>query len=126
MEIEINNDLYQNAAKGNDRTEEGYDNLKKEITGDKLALMHYCLGMSGECGEIVDIIKKYVMYEKKLEVEKIAEECGDFLWYMANLLTLIGYSFDDVMKINVNKLNKRYPNGFTKKDAIERKDLTNS
>jgi NTP pyrophosphatase (non-canonical NTP hydrolase) len=86
-------------------------------------LLHASIGMSGETGEILDNLKKTMMYGKELNVENLKEECGDVLWYMSVMLDSLGSSFEEVMQMNVDKLAKRYPAGkFTEKDAIERKD----
>lgn len=87
-----------------------------------IRLVHASLGMSGEVGEVVDHIKKLLMYQKQLDKEKVLEEIGDVLWYMAIMIDELGSSFDDIMEMNIQKLSKRYANGFTKEDAIARKD----
>lgn len=121
---------YMKHSLKNDRTDAGYKEFAESLVGDtvnndhrKLRLVYMALGLSGESGEVTDLIKKTFMYDKKLNVEKVKEECGDMLWYMSNLLHEIGSSFEEVMQMNVDKLNKRYPTGFTEKDALERKDV---
>lgn len=88
----------------------------------KLRLMHAVLGISGESGELTDAIKKNILYSKALDITNVKEECGDILWYMALLLDQVGSSFEEVMQMNHDKLEKRYPSGFTEKDAIARAD----
>ncbi len=85
-------------------------------------LLHASIGMSGETGEIADIVKKSMMYGKKIDVQHLKEECGDVLWYMAIMLQELGSSFEEVMQMNVDKLAKRYPDGFTEKAALDRAD----
>lgn len=94
--------------------------LKKEV--GLLRLIYAGIGMSGEAGEILDTLKKSMMYGKELNKENLKEECGDLLWYMAVMLSELGISFEDVMQYNIDKLAKRYPNGFTESDALARKD----
>ena len=89
---------------------------------DLMRLVHAGMGMSGETGEILDNLKKSVMYGKPLDAKNLKEECGDVLWYMAVMLDQLGSSFEEVMQMNVTKLAKRYPNGFSEKDALARKD----
>lgn len=89
---------------------------------DQARLLHASIGMSGETGEVLDSIKKTVIYGKPLNKEHLLEECGDVLWYMAIMLHQLGSSFEEVMQKNADKLAKRYPAGFTEKDAITRKD----
>ncbi len=85
-------------------------------------LIHGALGSAGEVGELVDIIKKHVMYGKELDKQHIKEELGDALWYFSIVLDEVGSSFGEVMQINYEKLEKRYPNGYTSADAIARAD----
>jgi NTP pyrophosphatase (non-canonical NTP hydrolase) len=89
---------------------------------DLLRLLHGAIGMSGEAGEILDAMKKVYMYGKSADVAHFKEECGDLLWYMALFLDAIGSSFEEVMQMNADKLAKRYPKGFTEKDALARAD----
>ena len=72
------------------------------------------LGLSGETGEIADILKKFLHHRngKPLDVEKMRSEMGDVLWYFAILLDTLGLTFEDVMKANVDKLRQRHPEGF--------------
>jgi len=84
--------------------------------------LHAAMGMSGETGELMDIIKKSVIYGKPLDQDHLKEELGDVLYYMAILIDELGLDFETVMQHNVNKLQKRYPQGFTPKAALERAD----
>jgi NTP pyrophosphatase (non-canonical NTP hydrolase) len=71
------------------------------------------LGMAGETGEVVDLVKKHLFNHKEVNVEKIKDECGDVLWYMSILLNTLGLTFEDVMQGNIEKLRRRHTNGFT-------------
>lgn len=86
--------------------------------------LHAVIGLAGEVGEAVDAVKKAVMYGKPLDLNNIKEESGDILWYMSLLLDSIGSSFEEVMQMNHDKLEKRYPGGFTEAKAIARADKT--
>lgn len=100
------------------------DRLNEQQSGDYnlIRLIHASMGMSGETGEIMDTIKKTMMYGKELNLTNLKEECGDVLWYMSVMLHELGSSFEEVMEMNNAKLRKRYPQGFTEKDAIARAD----
>ncbi len=87
-----------------------------------MRILHGAIGISGEAGELMDSLKKVLMYGKPLDKSHLKEECGDLLWYMSILLDEIDSNFEEVMQMNINKLKKRYPEGFTEKDAVERKD----
>lgn len=85
-------------------------------------ILHAATGMSGESGEVLDSVKKAVYYGKPLNKDHLLEETGDILWYMAIMLHQLGSSFEEVMQKNVDKLKKRYPDGFTETDAMSRQD----
>jgi NTP pyrophosphatase (non-canonical NTP hydrolase) len=101
-----------------------YSPVSKRLSENNslMRLLHASIGMSGETGEVLDNLKKSVMYGKELNKENLLEECGDILYYMAVMLHELNSDFEQVMQMNCEKLRKRYPNGFSEKDAIERKD----
>lgn len=65
------------------------------------------LGLAGESGEVVDLLKK-VIHGKELDRSKLVDEMGDVLWYFTLICNVTGLSFDEIMKHNMNKLNERY------------------
>lgn len=91
------------------------DNSTEEMIVEAL------LGLSGEVGEINDYIKKYKYQGHQLIVDKVLEEIGDVMWYIALLCTALHSNMDDVMEKNINKLKERYPNGFDSNRSINRK-----
>lgn len=78
------------------------------------------LGIAGEAGEVADYIKKVVYHGHDFSKDKLAEELGDVLWYVAYLSSLAGFSLSDIAKLNIEKLKKRYPNGWEKERSINR------
>ena len=84
--------------------------------------LHAILGIAGEAGELTDLVKKSIVYHQTLDRQKLKEELGDLFHYTAMLLSSQGWSFEDIFETNATKLRVRYPNGFTYKDAIARKD----
>ena len=83
------------------------------------------MGLAGESGEVIDLLKKHVWQGKELDINDLIEEIGDVLWYVANLCNVNNISMKECMKSNVEKLKVRYPQGFSIKDANERKDKVN-
>jgi len=71
------------------------------------------LGMAGETGEVVDLVKKHLFNKRGLNEEKIRDEVGDVLWYISVLLSTLHLTFEDVMDYNIAKLQKRHQHGFT-------------
>lgn len=80
------------------------------------------LGLSGEAGEVCDHVKKHIGHGHPLDTEKIAAELGDVLWYVADLATQLGLSLSMIAHHNLEKLRRRYPNGFTPEASINRKE----
>lgn len=81
--------------------------------------MVMCLiGLSGELGELSEPIKKHLFHGKGLDVEALQEEIGDVLWYLTCLNTFLaeygetGIGMSEVARRNLEKLARRYPNGF--------------
>lgn len=102
--------------------EEFVCNLVKEMGSCDNNLAHMVLGIAGESGEIVDAIKKTVIYDKPLDVDNIIEELGDLEFYMAGMRQLLGLSRVQVLAHNVAKLEKRYKGGYSDAAAIARAD----
>ena len=75
-------------------------------------LMNAALGISGEGGEFADLVKKHIFQGHDLDKEHLAKELGDVLWYVALGAHSIGYDLETIMQMNVDKLRKRYPDGF--------------
>lgn len=87
--------------------------LRTAGTEDKDALLvNGVMGLAGESGECVDIVKKHLFQKHTLDREHLAKELGDVAWYLAVTAYAIGYDLDDILRMNVEKLKKRYPDGF--------------
>lgn len=78
-----------------------------EINDD--TLVNCALGISGESGEFTDLIKKWKFQGHELDVIHAVKELGDVLWYIAVASHCLGYTLDDVMHMNIEKLRARYP-----------------
>lgn len=70
------------------------------------------MGLNGEAGEAIDILKKHLFQGHELDSEHMAKELGDVAWYLAVSANAIGYDLETVMLMNVGKLKARYPDGF--------------
>lgn len=78
------------------------------------------MGLNGEAGECIDILKKVLFQGHDLDKERLASELGDVAWYLAVSADAIGYDLETIFKKNIEKLNKRYPNGFDAEKSVHR------
>ena len=72
-------------------------------------LVHAAMGMAGESGEVLDLVKKSFAYGKAIDKVKLIEEAGDALWYFNLLFHTLNVSWEEVMERNITKLEGRYP-----------------
>ena len=93
------------------------------ITPHQLHCLHMILGVAGEVGELVDVLKKHVMYGKPLDREHVIEELGDIEFYLQGLRNGLRMNRWDIVERNVAKLSKRYAAGsYSDQQAISRQD----
>ena len=112
LRFESNTEIFQREARRSLRDELPYEAICSNM----------CMGLAGEIGEVIDIMKKHIYQGKELDITDVIEEVGDVLWYIANFCNVNNITMDECMESNIKKLRKRFPNGFTVKDANERKD----
>ena len=70
------------------------------------------MGLAGEAGETLEVIKKHLYHNHDLDADKVAEELGDTLYYFARLAAEVGYSLEEIVLLNIQKRLARYPAGF--------------
>lgn len=99
------------------------EDICKEFTPEKTDMLHAAIGISGEAGELLDAVKKHVIYNKPLDRENVIEELGDLEFYMEQMRQRICVTSEECIQANMDKLSKRYSNGkYTDKQASERAD----
>lgn len=86
------------------------------------SILNACLGLSGEVGEFNDMIKKWIFHEKDFDEVHAKKELGDIMWYVALMCDSFGWSLDEILEMNVDKLKARYPEGFSVQRANNRKE----
>ena len=94
----------------------------KDMGSEKMNLIHAAMGLSSDAGEFVDCIKKHAIYGKELDRDNAIEELGDVLWFVALAADTLGLTFRQIMRANIEKLIKRYPDKYSDQAAIERAD----
>ena len=83
-------------------------------------LMDSALGLCGESGEVADLLKKHLMQGHPFDREKFARELGDVAWYLAEAATALDMDLEAILQMNIEKLKKRYPEGFNVEKSIHR------
>lgn len=81
------------------------------------------LGLTGEAGEVAEHIKKAVGHGHDLSVDDVKKELGDVLWYIAEVASIVNLSLDEIAQANIEKLRKRYPEGFSEIASQKRVDV---
>lgn len=94
-----------------------------DLTPEKADLLHMAVGVSGEAGELLDAVKKAVIYNKEMDLENIIEELGDLEFYMSKIRQIVGITREEILQRNIDKLSIRYAKGkYSNDQAQERAD----
>lgn len=96
--------------------------IRASLTPHDVALIHMVLGICGEAGELLDAVKKQVIYRKELDRDNIIEELGDCEFYLEGLRQALDLTREQILAANIAKLQKRYADGYSDKAAHERAD----
>ena len=86
----------------------------------KDVLINGVMGLCGESGEAIDIVKKWLAQGHELDKEHLVKELGDIAWYLAETATSLDLPLESIMQGNIDKLKKRYPDGFKAEESINR------
>jgi len=89
----------------------------KKFDSKDLEISTWGLGIAGEAGDVASCIKKTVAHENKVIEAGIRENLGDTFWYAAMICNFFNWNMNEVLEENIEKLKKRYPQGFTIEDA---------
>ena len=110
--------------KDNNMTINEYQKLAMTTLNPKLSekdiLINGVMGLCGESGEAIDIVKKHLAQGHELDREHLIDELGDIAWYLAETAQVLGVTLEEVLERNINKLKKRYPEGFETQKSLER------
>lgn len=88
----------------------------------KDVLINGVMGLCGEAGEAIDLVKKHLHQGHPLDREKLAKELGDIAWYLAETAYALDLTLEEILRGNLEKLAKRYPEGFSAEASMERTD----
>lgn len=68
------------------------------------------------------MIKKHLYQGHSIDRDHLVKELGDIAWYLAVSAKALGYDLESVLQMNVDKLKKRYPEGFSVERSLHRKE----
>ena len=88
----------------------------------KDVLINGVMGLCGESGEAIDIVKKHLAQGHELDREHLIKELGDVAWYLAETATALDVTLEEVFNQNIEKLKKRYPEGFEVEKSVGREE----
>ena len=92
---------------------------RKDISPDD-HLMNAMLGLAGETGECCDLVKKCFFQDGRDIRADLMDELSDVLWYIAEGVSAMGLTLEEVAQHNVDKLRRRYPEGFSADRSLHR------
>lgn len=99
------------------------EQIKNEITAKEAHELHMIMGLSGEVGELLDAVKKAIIYRKSFDRENAVEELGDIEFYLEGLRSSLGISREETLEANTTKLLKRYSSlSYSNEQANQRAD----
>lgn len=96
--------------------------IKDQLTPEDANIWHLTSGVCGEAGELLDAVKKAVVYRKPLDLENVIEELGDIEFYLEGLRQALAIDRATVIDHNMKKLSKRYGEKYSDQAAINRED----
>ena len=95
--------------------------LNKELS-TKEVLINGVMGLCGESGEAIDLVKKHLHQGHELDKDKLIKELGDVAWYIAEIAYALDVDLETVLTLNIEKLKKRYPEGFEINKSVNRSE----
>jgi len=111
----LNKIIYELETEEDEMTLNEYQELAARTIPKKLCTMqimdHAKCGLVGEIGEIMSIYQKQYQGHE-VDPKHVKKELGDTMWFIAEFATAMGWTLDDICGDNIEKLRKRYPEGF--------------
>ena len=85
-------------------------------------LINGVMGLCGEAGEAIDVVKKHLAQGHELDRERLIKQLGDVAWYLAETATALNVTLEEVLEGNLQKLRARYPEGFDARRSLHREE----
>ncbi len=91
-------------------------------TGERL--VDAAAGLAEEAGEVLGVVRKHMFMHHELDRARLVTELGDALWCLTGVAAAVGVSLDEVAAANLEKLRRRYPDGYSDSASARRRDTT--
>lgn len=112
-------DMEADAMDVNEYQRQAMHLLRPDLTKHD-ALVNAVMGLCGESGETVNLVKKHLFQGHPLDRDKLIKELGDVAWYLAEAATALDVPLTAILQGNLDKLHRRYPDGFTVERSLHR------
>ena len=89
-------------------------------------LLNSLMGLCGEAGEAMDLLKKHRFHGHELNRDALIHELGDVAWYLAEAATALDLGLEEILTCNIEKLKARYPEGFSVERSVHRAEAGHS
>jgi len=96
------------------------ERTRSQLNNQQLDNIHMALGLVTEAGELADVFKKNLAYNKSIDWINVQEEMGDLMWYIAGLCNINNFDIEQILQVCIDKLRSRYPEKFDEDKAINR------
>lgn len=93
-----------------------------QMTAEKADAIHMAIGVSSDAGELLDAVKRFVIYNKPIDRDNVVEEMGDIEFFLEGLRDNLGITREETLHMNMVKLDARYATGYTDAEAAARAD----
>ena len=103
----------------NDYQRQAMKTLNSKLSRQEI-LINGVMGLCGESGEAIDIVKKHLFHGHPLDREALKKELGDIAWYLAETAYALDISLEEILSANIAKLKQRYPEGFSESASLNR------
>lgn len=94
-----------------------------EITPEQVMIVWTATGLAGEAGEVSELIKKGIFHQQGIDRVKMKKELGDVLWYLSGLAGQFGFTLEEIMEHNIEKLKARFPDGWAAERSTVREGV---
>ena len=115
---EIQNEKVQGLT-ANEYQKQAMRTLNLKLSKQEI-LMNGVMGLCGESGEAIDLVKKHLFHSHPLDTDALKKELGDIAWYLAETAYALDIPLEEILKANITKLKQRYPEGFSESKSINR------